>query len=373
VGALLGLAFFRDVPPRRTVGLALGGVVVLGATGVLRASFELLRLSQLWETSYGQVLLVKTGLLLVALVAGWLLRARLRGRAGLELVLIAGIVVAVSILVLLRPGRNIVIAPLAQADASQPSPSPPPPPRGAVVLAQELGPLGIGLAIEPHRLTATVLSPAGGGLNGLDVRVDGTLARACGQGCYDVEATPGRTVNVEVGGFGTTQQTSFTVPPFSRVATDLLRRAHTAYRSLRSVAYLERLAYDPDHAITTLWRLERPNRVSYSIAGGAEGIVIGARRWDRNKRNAPWHESAQTPLPQPATLWDAATNAHVIADDGITKTVSFADSGIPAFFTVVLDAKTLLPRSLQMTASAHFMSERYTSFNDPRKIFPPPR
>jgi putative copper export protein len=75
-------------------------------TGVVRASFELLHLSQLWNTSYGIALLVKTAILLVALAAGWFVRSRLRLRAGVELGLVALLVIAVSVLVLLRPGRN---------------------------------------------------------------------------------------------------------------------------------------------------------------------------------------------------------------------------------------------------------------------------
>ena len=85
VGALLGLVLVRDAPRRRAVVLAAGGVVVLGVTGVVRASFELLHLSQLWSTSYGVTLLVKTAILLAALAAGWLLRARIRVRASVEL------------------------------------------------------------------------------------------------------------------------------------------------------------------------------------------------------------------------------------------------------------------------------------------------
>ena len=61
----------------------------------------------------------------------------------------------------------------------------------------------------------------------------------------------------------------------------------------------------------------------------------------------------------------------MIADDGTTKTVSFSDPTIPAYFTATLDAKTLLLRVVHMTAAAHFMTDRYESFNAPRAIFPP--
>ncbi len=371
VGALLGLVLVRDAPPRRAVALAAGGVVVLAVTGVVRASFELLHLSQLWNTSYGLALLVKTGILLAALAAGWFLRARIRVRASVELGLVGVVVVAVSVLVLLRPGRNLVASPLQQVRATQLSPAPPEPPPDAVVLAKEVGPLGVAIAAEPRRVTAIVLSPAGGGLNGLDVRLDGHTTKTCGHGCYRADLTPGRAVDVEIGGFGPIRQTTFGLPRFPRAAGDLVRRMRRRYRALASVRYLEQLRSDEAHGITARWLLEKPNRVEYAIPGGAQGIVIAGRRWDRTTPGARWQESAQTPLPQPATQWNSATNAHVIADHGATKTVSFADPTIPAYFTVTLDAKTLLPRVLHMTASAHFMTERYRSFNAPRAIYPP--
>jgi copper transport protein len=110
IGALLGLVVLRDAPWRRTGALALGGLVVLGVTGAVRASFELVHPSQLWSTSYGRALLVKTAILGAALAGGWLLRAHGRRRAMLELFVVAGLLVAVSVLVTLRPGRSAVAA-----------------------------------------------------------------------------------------------------------------------------------------------------------------------------------------------------------------------------------------------------------------------
>ena len=150
-----------------------------------------------------------------------------------------------------------------------------------------------------------------------------------------------------------------------------MRRARTAYRALRGVSYRERLASDPQHAIVARWRLEGPNRIEYSIAGGAQGIVIGSTRWDRETPNGRWIASAQTPLPQPATQWSYAANAHVIAQTPTTVTVSFVDSTIPAYFTVVLDRRTLLTHALYMTASAHFMTQSGFRFSAPREIRPP--
>ena len=371
VGALVGLVLFRDAERRRLVLLALGGVLVLAVTGVIRAWSELLQLAQLWNTSYGQTLLVKTGVLLGALAAGWLLRAHIRRRAGVELVLVAGIVVAVSVLVLLRPGRSIEAAPPIRIAAAEPSPRPPLPAPGTVLVAQEMGDLGVALALEPHRVTATVLSPAGGGLSGLDVRLGGTRADACGHGCYTVARAPGSAVDVEIDKFGPTLRATFAVPPSTRPGADLLRRIEVRYRTLRSVFYLERLASSPAHQVSALWRLEAPDRLSYQIPGGAQGIVIGNRRWDRSTPDAAWTESAQTQLPQPATQWSQIANVNVVAADTQTKTLTFLDPTTPAFFEVVVDAQTLLPRSVHMTAAAHFMLDRYIRFNAPRAIVPP--
>jgi copper transport protein len=366
-GALLGLVLVRDAPRRRAVALAAGGVLVLGATGIVRASFELLHASQLWDTSYGRTLLVKTALLLVALVLGWLLRSHIRRRAGVELVLVACLIGAVSVLVLLRPGRNVLAAPSTPAQATQPFPPPPPPPSAAVVVAREAGPFGVAVAVEPRRVTVLVLAPAGGGLSGLDLSIDGERASPCGHGCYRIDATPKPIVRVTAAGL----DARVAVPLYAPSADVIVRRLRMRYRALDSVTYDERLASDPSHRIVTRWRLERPNRFTYSIAGGPDAIVIGPRRWDRDTSRARWVESPQSLLPQPATQWTYAANAHVLAQTRNSITVSFVDPTIPAYFTVMLDRRTLLPRVLHMTASAHFMTDRYVGFNEGSAIHPP--
>ncbi len=371
VGALVGLVVFRDVERRRFVLIALGGVLLLAATGIVRAWWELLHLSQLWDTSYGQTLLVKTGVLLGALALGWLLRARIRRRAGVELVFVAGIVIAVSVLVLVRPGRNIAAAPPVRISTAEPSPRSPAPAPGAVVIAQEVGDLGVALHLERQRTTAIVLSPAGGGLSGLDVRLNGRSAAACGHGCYTVDRAPESSVDVQIDRFGPTLRSTFVVPSDPRPADGLLRRVEVRYRTRRSVFFLERLASSPSHEVSALWRLEAPNRLAYQIPGGAEGLVIGNRRWDRSTPDTPWRESAQTQLPQPATQWNEIANVNVVATDPETETITFVDPTTPAYFEVVVDAHTLLPRSVRMTAAAHFMVDRYIRFNAPRAIYPP--
>jgi copper transport protein len=129
VGALLGLVLVRTAATRRAVALAAAGVAVLAVTGVVRAAFELVHLAQLWDTSYGITLLVKTGMLLASLATGWYVRTRIRLRAGVELGLVALLIVAVAVLVLLRPGRNAAAEPLQNVQAAFSAPRAIVPPR----------------------------------------------------------------------------------------------------------------------------------------------------------------------------------------------------------------------------------------------------
>ncbi len=351
VGALLGFAVTR----RRELRLVAVGVALLAVTGVVRAVYELPHVSQLWGTGYGRALLVKTGILLVALAFG----ARRRQR--IELVLVAGLVVAVAVLVLQRPGRNV--APAARAAVPvEAQRAPPRPPADAVIAARASGPYGVALESEPRRLTVVVLSPSGGGASGLGVTIDGRRAEPCGPGCYRVDGVHGDDVDAVVAG----RLVRLRAPAAAPVAAADVRELGVRFRAQRGVSFVERLASGPGHAITARWRLESPDRVGYAIAGGSQAIVIGARRWDRDTPGGRWVESPQSPLRQPATQWRAVSNAHRVGP----RTITFADPTVPAFFSVELARDGRL-RLLRMTAAAHFMTDRYVNYDSARALRPP--
>jgi len=372
VGVLVGVLVVPG--DRRRIGiLAAGGVALVGVTGAVRAGFELTAASQLWDTSYGRTILVKTGIALGALGLGWLLRSQLRRRAAAELVLVAGLVVAVAVLVQLRPGRNYIPA-AAQPAALEPGPNPPAPPPGAIVLAREAGPFGVALEARPKETTAIVLSPAGGGMNGVSVRFlpSGVAGSPCGGGCYSAAVPMHGRVSVVVSDFGSPEVARFDLPAHAPPADAKVRALQQAYRRLQGVSYVEHLASSPTDEIVARWRLEQPNRLSYLIEGQGGGVVIGTRRWDQTGPSGRWVPSTQHPaLPQPNTLWEHATNAHVLSVSGRWETVSFADPGIGAFYTLTFDRRTLRPRVLHMTGSAHFMTDRYVGFSSARLIRPP--
>ena len=352
---------------RRFSNVALGSVALLGVTGVVRALSELDAVSQLWSTGYGRALVVKTVLLAALVAIGWVNRYRLVPRRqvdGLrrsvvaELMLFAGLVVAVAFLTDLRPGRD------RAASAAVATGPPPLPAKQMVVQAQEAGEWAVALAVRAPGEEVTVLGPDGAGVNGLSVSINGITAGSCGAGCYGAFVPVRGSAVVKVNG----RQLTFAIPANPRPAARLVGHATRAFRALRSVDYLERLASSPRNKVVADFTLERPDRLEYRIRGGASGIVIGNRRWDRTG-NERWVPSPQEPTPQPEPIWTGrVTNAFLLQTTATSYLVSFMKPLGPTWFTVRLDRKTLLPRDLRMTTTAHFMTHRYLRFNAPRRI-----
>ena len=370
----LGLALrsrdMRTETVRQFSTLALGSVLVLAVTGVIRAYTELDSVSQLWTTGYGQLLIVKSVLLSLLAALGWVNRYRLLPRGLLtsvrrnvvaELLLFVVLVGAVALLTDLRPGRDRAAA---AVDVSGP---PPGPGSRMIVQAQQDGDRGVALAYAPPNAQVSVLGPDGQGVSGLDVRIAGIATRECGPGCYRSFVAPAREVTVTVDG----RRFSFGLPAARRSATSIVARATRVFRELDSVSYVEDLASSPRNRVVSDFILEQPNRLEYRIRGGADGIIIGARRWDRNP-GEPWVLSEWQPSPQPEPLWaGGVTNAYVLRSTPTTYLVSFMKRIGPAWFAIEFDRRTLRPRMLKMTATAHFMTHVYSGFNAPRQIRPP--
>lgn len=256
--------------------------------------------------------------------------------------------------------------------------APPKPPRGALVLAGESGDRAVALAVQPGRLIATVLASDGTPLSGLRLsfRAGSRVVRGrpCGQGCYAVPAT--RATRVEVLP-GSSRPVAFRVPSAPRSATAIVARAARVTRSLRSLVYTESLRSGPTGAQLTTWRMKAPDELEYSIRGGAEAVVLGERRWDREKPGGAWHRSQQLPalrVPQPA--WGSiATNAYVLSEARVggrpVWVVSFVNPTTPAWFTAWIDRESYRTLRLRMTAAAHFMFHRYLEFDRPLRIVAP--
>jgi copper transport protein len=355
----------RAAVVRRFSTAALTSVCVIAASGIGRALTELNSVSQVWSTSYGRALIVKSALLLPVLGLGWLNRtqlldafARLRRSAIVESTLLIGVLAAVGALTQARPG---VIRAALPSVAAVPQP-PVLPPRSAVVDARGVGALVVALARTPGRATVTLLGSANAGVSGRDVRIDGRRAAACGSGCYRAAAEAGP-VHVSVDG----ARTTFDTPARAPTATALLRDITRRYRGSKTIVIDETLSADSGPGIRTRFTVVAPNRLRYQTNAGPAAIVIGSRRWDRMSPGRPFVESPQTPLDVTQPLWSNVSNVHEIAPGVLT----FLDRSLPAWFRVEIESRR--PRVVHMEAAAHFMVERYVEFDAPVEVSPPSR
>jgi hypothetical protein len=262
----------------------------------------------------------------------------------------------------------------------------PAPPEGAVVYSRELGDKAVALAVVPGMdeviVQASVVGPRGDGISGLGVSfgAQGSTfsGRSCGAGCYraglPTSGAP-RAIDVVVEGDSTMRWSVAlpeTWPPTD--ATRVLMRAERAWRGLRSLSFDETLRSDERHILTSSWQTQAPDRLAYQIPDGASAVVVGKRRWDKVP-GEPWEASAQLPLRQPRPPWVRAVNARVVgttlARGRPALVVTFFDPGTPAWYAAILDRETFRTYDLRMIAAAHFMHDRFHSFNETPAIRPP--
>jgi hypothetical protein len=264
----------------------------------------------------------------------------------------------------------------------------PAPPQGATVFSRQLGSDVLALGVVPRKglllLQASVIDGQGKGVSGLDVGLatQGSTADAetCGAGCYRAALpTRGAPTSVVVAIRGGPNATRWRValppawPPPD--ATALVLHAGRVWRGLHSLSFRERLASSPRYKTRSTWRIEAPDRVAYTVAGGGGGVVIGTRRWDRMPGKTTWAESPQSQLTQPLPSWALVTDAHVLGTRTVNGRpawrVSFFDPGTPAWFDVALDKRTMHTLETSMVTTAHFMHDVYGAFDTTPPIVPP--
>ena len=242
------------------------------------------------------------------------------------------------------------------------------PPRDALALAARSGRNAITISVRDREATVGVIGGDGLGVDRLTVAVNGGPARPCGYGCYMTHLAGSPSAAVVRVSSGNVVFPLSTVPG---PAAGLVARAGRALRSSRSVVSREWLSSGLGNTITTLWQEQAPDRLSYAISGGAAGIVIGGRRWDRAVGGS-WVASPQTPLSLPARPWrEPVTNAHILEADAGGWTVAFLDRSVPAWFRLRIDRRTGLPADSRMIATAHFMRDVYLAYGRRLRISPP--
>ena len=364
----------RALVLRRFSALALVAVCVIGATGASRALTELSSLSQLWSTSYGKALLVKTGLFVALIVLGWRSRRLLHGAIGrlrhsvlLELGLLVGVLVAVGALTDLPPGRDAAARPAApKAPLLREPPLPAP---GGFTQGRQAGPYAVGLTVAKHRAKAIVIGPEGTAPPGVTATIDGHPGTGCGSGCF-AGAARGNVVDVRIGHW----RLRFQVPTRLRPAGRLLREVTHAFTSLQALAIDQVLSSAPGLTQVTRYRERAPSSLAYVItkdtqhtAVGTAAVQIGSRRWDRTPGQS-WVGSRVTPVKVPSTWWGPhSRNTFLVGSDQLV----FFDPQIPAWFRLTFDPSDDRPLRLGMIAAAHFMTETYSGFDRPLRVTAP--
>ena len=347
LGGVASLALARVGTVQRFAQWALPAVVTVALGGAARALTELSSISQIWTTSYGRALIVKSALFAIVLAIAWLAR---RGLLLVQLAVLVVLATTVGVLTNLRPGRAEASRAVTQSTVPIPPPEPPP---GAFVEGAQAGKYAVGIAWLHGKVTVTVVDPNGGAAK----------ERA-------VASVAGRHVNVAVAGL----QLHFTVPAKLVSAQAALVRARRLYDTAPAVTIRERLSSQPGTVQVSVFHERAPDRFAFTIVSstdkqdaGERGIVIGKRRWTRIGTTAPWQLTPQGVIFVPNAYWGAeARNAYYVGPD----TLTFYDPQVRAWYHLRLDSSGR-PRELTMVAEAHFMHHDY-SFQSP-PISPPPR
>ena len=157
LAALAVHAMRRDMPMDRAVErfstIALVCIALLAVSGVANAYTRLDTASQLFSTGYGQLIVLKTGLIIVLGCIGWLIRKRILAGlsqssrvmvfariAGLEL-LVMSIAVGLGVALASSPTPRILVDLPSYGESLLGFPYPPPPTAASVGLGFQLDPL----------------------------------------------------------------------------------------------------------------------------------------------------------------------------------------------------------------------------------------
>lgn len=247
--------------------LALPTVVLILVSGVLTALAEFGSVGELLDTSYGRTLVVKSGLVVVALLFAasarrWALSQNPRIRLPLlrrltagETVTLLGVLAAVALLVNLAPPRS-------SAARQLPDLGPPPLSGPAVRLADLAGQLVVGLAATERELQFTVVQPSDQFGSSVKLsaeaerpgRPDADLyPRPCGDGCFSIRfrlptgtTVVQATVSAEEWDGG---KVRFEIPsPVPPEQPALLRRVSRAMRAVPNLELTETVRSGPSSA-----------------------------------------------------------------------------------------------------------------------------
>ncbi len=369
---------------------ALTAFTVTVGFGAIQAIQELGTAHALVGSSYGQVLLVKIGLVALmvpASVVAWRLRRpqlRYEGTLAVFVVAAAAILAAFPI----PPSRLV-----EEEAARRATPSASARPRaGDITMGSHAGQVLVGLTVRPGRPGKNELllyllplegDDAAAGLKAeLAVGTTSLPLAECGDTCRQTTAslTGGDTVRVTVegekGGLASFQLPGLPAPDGSA----LLDRAQQRIHQLTTYRLYETLSSGLGTTIPATYEYQAPNRLRSVVSGRSESIWIGTDRYTRDHPGGPWQlEKGGPPIPVPSFIWDyfkPFVDPRMLGQatvDGVRTTiVSFTDGqkGTPIWFRLWIDPEGLVRRA-EMRAPGHFMNDRYYDLDKPFTISAP--
>jgi copper transport protein len=388
--------------------VALPAFVVVAVAGTVNAAIELGRVSALWETGYGAVLLAKIVLVAALALASYLHALRLRPRllganphpptrverrhwllVRSEPLLALAVVGAVGLLVAFPlPPRQLDAAAEARRSASVCDACPlPAPARDELAVAGQGGATVVAAWIRrgPAGLSGTVrLLDYRGRPSGASARIAGARQAACGRGCetFSLAAAPDA-LRVSV---RERRRTAIaTLPSAWRVgggprARALLERAQRTMRRLRSVRQVEDVTSGPGTFARTRYTLRAPDRLAYVTGAGVRAVAIGSRQWFRTAAR-PWQESEApggAPFRTSAFFrWTPYATAIQLLGERrrgrrAVAEVALMDPGTPVWTRLAIDVGSGRVLDEQFVARSRFVMHRNFDFNAAVSITPPP-
>jgi copper transport protein len=397
-GGILGLATLR--PPGgwrhgegralldRFTPVALPAFVATIGFGVLRGTQELAAFDDLFDTSYGRVVLLKILGVLFMVPLSTLLWLRISRSARGEAAVAVLVIAAAALLAAypLPPAR------LGEAEAREAHPRGESalPRSGDVTLGGSAGEVLVGLTVRPglpgsNELLVYVL-PLDGEEAAEDVPVRVSVSgrtdpmEICGPTCRrsEIELRGGERVRVHVGGpaGGTSTFPLPSLPPPD--GRELFGKMQGRMHQLRTYR-LDEVLSSGRASFRATYAFEAPDRMRIAGEKGVERIIIGEREWRREGAGGRWEEESAFPPSVPSFIWDSGegpTAPTIVARDRLarveTTVLSFAGgpSGTAIWFRLWIDPGGLVRRA-EMRAIGHFMDHRYFAFDAPFHIEPP--
>jgi copper transport protein len=371
---------------------ALVAFTVTVGFGAIQAIQELGTFHALVDSSYGQVLLVKMGLVGLMVPLSFVAWRRRRPHPRFEGMLAVFVIAAAAIMAAfpIPPSRMI-----EEEAARQATPSVSALPRAGtdLTMGSHAGQVLVGLTVHPARPGMNDLliyllplegNHAAGDLTASLTVGNGTVpVTTCGDTCRRaaVKLRGGEPISVTVGGpnggMATFNIPELPAPEGSQVVAQMMTRMHGLETYRLDETLSSGLAVVPSR-----YAFQAPDRFESIVtesSGGSQMVWIGSTRYLR-QGDGRWQVLHGGPPPDvPSFIWDffrpfidARILGHAVVQGVPTRIVAFfGKSGVtPVWFRLWIDREGLVQQA-QMRAQGHFMDDRYYDFDRPISIEPP--